>query len=131
MYTYIPQEYKNGYKKRYVFSNRDYEGESISEVKLPLAAKKPRTVGVVEPRVVVKIPWTKIGGLSAKKTVANPSTSSQGTSKQMPMMMMLTPDPTNDHQQNVIRHQDLPLLAKDVCCTKFIPGSAKSKALFF
>ena len=124
MYTYIPQEYKNGYKKRYVFSNRDYEGESISEVKLPLAAKKPRTVGVVEPRVVVKIPWTKIGGLSAKKTVANPSTSSQGTSKQMPMMMMLTPDPTNDHQQNVIRHQD-------VCCTKFIPGSAKSKALFF
>ena len=108
----------NVYKKKcYVFSNRDYEGESISEVKLPMAAKKPRTVGVVEPRVVVKIPWTKIGGLSAKKTVTNPSTSSLGTSKQMPMMMMLTPDPTNDHQQNVIRHQDLSLLKKDVCCT--------------
>ena len=27
----------------------------------PPASKKPRTVGIVEPRVVVKIPWTKIG----------------------------------------------------------------------
>ena len=89
------------------FSNRDYQGESITESKPPLASKKPRTVGIVEPRVVVKIPWTKIGGF--KKTssgLANPSTPfSQGTSlKQMPLSSMtnMTPDP-ND-QDNGARH---------------------------
>ena len=74
-------------------------------------AKKPRTVGVVEPRVVVKIPWTKIGSSIAKKTTGgggNPSSSSQGSLKQMPMMM-LTPDPNFvDHQENAVRHYGFP-----------------------
>ena len=86
-------------------------------------AKKPRSVGVVEPRVVVKIPWTKIGSSIAKKTTAggvgggNPSSSSQGSLKQMPMTMMLTPDPNFvDHQENAVRHYGFPC-RKGVCTT--------------
>ena len=55
--------------------------ECLEEFKSSPVAKKPRTVGVVEPRVVVKIPLTKIGSSIAKKTTGVSSGSSQGMYK--------------------------------------------------
>ena len=55
--------------------------ECLEEFKSSPVAKKPRTVGVVEPRVVVKIPLTKIGSSIAKKTTGVSSGSSKGMYK--------------------------------------------------
>ena len=55
--------------------------ECLAELKSLPVAKKPRTVGVVEPRVVVKIPWTKIGSSIAKITTGSSSGCNQGMYK--------------------------------------------------
>ena len=53
----------------------------MAELKSLPVAKKPRTVGVVEPRVVVKIPWTKIGSSIVKKTTGSSGDCNQGMYK--------------------------------------------------
>ena len=74
-------------------SSKEVEDYSISATlasELPpvaSATKKTRTVGIVEPRVVVKIPWTKIG----RKTLPQENYST----KQMQPATQVAPDAAN------------------------------------
>lgn len=76
------------------------EDYSIS-AELP-PAKKTRTVGIVEPRVVVKIPWTKIG----RKTL--PQENYKMMMQVSTPMQETAPETIKVHQSNVsITHQHL------------------------
>ena len=72
-------------------AEQDYSISAPLAPELPPAAgsagKKTRTVGIVEPRVVVKIPWTKIG----RKTLPQENYST----KQMQPPTQVAPDATN------------------------------------
>ena len=77
-------------------SSKEVEDYSISASlasEMPPAAsstkQKTRTVGIVEPRVVVKIPWTKIG----RKTLPQENYATKQMHSVSPLPA--APDPTN------------------------------------
>ena len=82
-------------------SSKEVEDYSISATlasELPpvaSATKKTRTVGIVEPRVVVKIPWTKIG----RKTLPQENSATK-------QMHIAPPDATNAIKTAVYQTSD-------------------------
>ena len=79
---------------------------SVELSQLPTLAtkQKTRTVGIVEPRVVVKIPWTKIG----RKTLPQENYATKQMHSVSPLPA--APDPTNTikvYQSDDVRNDNL------------------------